>query len=104
MSKTPTKASSPAEVETDGGALSARASPLSPAATIGATLGTMSPDINAFAEGSMKIASSSAAPLRLARSLVSGSKTRFKDDDFDLDDAKGYAYKQTMTRLDAANT
>ena len=33
----------------------------------------------------MKIASSSAAPLRLARSLVSGSKTRFKDDDFDLD-------------------
>ncbi len=71
---------------TDSGQLSARPQPISPAATVGATLGTISPNINAFVQGTVTIAASSMPPMRFARSLVSGSKHRFKDDKgFDLD-------------------
>tara|TARA_B100000795_G_scaffold263857_1_gene243573 strand:- start:199 stop:1668 length:1470 start_codon:yes stop_codon:yes gene_type:complete len=70
----------------DSGQLSARPQPISPAATVGATLGTISPNINAFVQGTVTIAASSMPPMRFARSLVSGSKHRFKDDKgFDLD-------------------
>ena len=75
----------PAVSKADSGQLSPRV-PVSPAATVGATLGTLSPNINAFVQGTMTIAASSVPPLRFARSLVSGSKHRFKDDKgFDLD-------------------
>ena len=71
---------------TESGQLSGRPQPVSPAATVGATLGTISPNINAFVQGTVTIAASSMPPMRLARSLVSGSKHRFKDDQgFDLD-------------------
>ena len=67
----------------DDEALTPRA-PFSPAAMMGASIASFSPNIKAFMAGSKAIADSPALPFRIARSLVSGSKMRFKDGGFDL--------------------
>ena len=81
---TRTAPSSSAVDATDDEALTPRA-PFSPAAMVGASIASFSPNINAFMAGSKAIADSPALPFRIARSLVSGSKMRFKDGGFDLD-------------------